>query len=176
MSEKGLILYHSYLETMKELSDVEFGRLVRAALEYSVAGTARQLSGNERFLFATIKFQIDNNSEKYQKVCERNKSNGQSGGRPKKDKEKTQSVSEKPKKANVNVNEKVNVNITPLSTTVLSSPTGKSERLNELFEKFWEAYPQKVAKPKAVKAFEKIPKIPFCQTQYLIMYQAFLQH
>lgn len=83
MSEKGLILYHSYLSTMEDLSDAEFGRLVRAALEYSYAGTTRQLSGNERILFKTVKFQIDRDSEKYEKVCERNKANGQKGGRPK---------------------------------------------------------------------------------------------
>jgi hypothetical protein len=44
---------------MSELSDTEFGRLIRAALEYGATGTAQQLSGNERFLWGTVKHQID---------------------------------------------------------------------------------------------------------------------
>ncbi len=151
MSEKGLILYHSYLETMEDLSDTEFGRLVRAALEYSAVRTIRQLSGNERVLFKTIKFQIDRDSEKYEKVCERNKANGQKGGRKT---QKTQSVISKPKKANVNKKENENENLKEGIANAIPK-----KKPDELFEKFWSIYPKKVAKQAAFKAFRKIPKI-----------------
>jgi hypothetical protein len=167
MATKGFVMYYNYLKTMSELSDAEFGRLVRAAMEYGAAGTTRQLSGNERFLFGILKYQIDIDSDKYKTICERNHKNGQNGGRPKivpdKETQITQSVFDEPKKANINkninTNKKLNKNITPLSTNVDISPRGKNSITDELFEKFWSVYPKKTAKQAAAKAFRKIPKI-----------------
>lgn len=55
----GFIVYYSYRDTMKELSDAEFGRLMRAALEYGATNTIPDLKGNEKFLFDTLRRQID---------------------------------------------------------------------------------------------------------------------
>lgn len=55
----GFVVYYRYRETMKELSDAEFGRLMRAALEYGATEEVLELKGNEKFLFDTLKFQID---------------------------------------------------------------------------------------------------------------------
>ena len=42
-------LPHSYKRAMEQLSDSEFGRLMRALIDYSADGTPIALTGNERF-------------------------------------------------------------------------------------------------------------------------------
>ena len=67
--------YHSYLETMTELSDAECGRLFRACLIYSKTGTTQELRGNEKILFPAFKVQIDRDKEAYEATCEKNRTN-----------------------------------------------------------------------------------------------------
>lgn len=67
--------YHSYLEAMKSLNDTECGRLYRACLKYSITGIAPELRGNERFIFDSMKGQIDRDIENYAIKCEQNRDN-----------------------------------------------------------------------------------------------------
>lgn len=75
MARKYLIVYHSYLEAMEDLSDAECGRLLRSALKYSAMGELPEFRGNEKFLFKILKSQIDRDNERYEKICETNKQN-----------------------------------------------------------------------------------------------------
>ena len=86
MSRKYFLTYYDYLESWSELSDAECGRLLRAALKYGSTGKIPELSGNERFLFGTLKMQIDRDNENYEKKCVALKANGKLGGRPKPEK------------------------------------------------------------------------------------------
>lgn len=61
--------YHSYLKSIEPLNDAERGRLFTALLEYSGTGTAPELRGNERFIFPTIRQQIDRDKKKYAGKC-----------------------------------------------------------------------------------------------------------
>lgn len=56
--------YHSYLKSIEPLNDAERGRLFTALLIYSATGAAPDLRGNERFLFPTMKEQIDRDAGK----------------------------------------------------------------------------------------------------------------
>lgn len=67
--------YHSLLETMEGLNDAERGRLFTACLIYSKTGEVQELRGNERFVFPSCRSQIDRDKEKYDKTCEKNRSN-----------------------------------------------------------------------------------------------------
>jgi hypothetical protein len=51
--------YHSYLEAIEPLNDAERGRLFTVCLFYSMTDEAPELRGNERFVFAGMKSQID---------------------------------------------------------------------------------------------------------------------
>lgn len=51
---------HDYLEEMEELTDEEFGRLVRGILRYSMTGEAFSPVGNERFYVKRVKISEDN--------------------------------------------------------------------------------------------------------------------
>ena len=67
--------YHSYLDSMVELNDTERGRLFTACLIYSKTGEAPQLRGNERFVFPTLKAQIDRDKATYDSRCKKNSDN-----------------------------------------------------------------------------------------------------
>lgn len=67
--------YHSYLKSIEPLNDAERGRLFTALLEYSSTGAAPDLRGNERFIFPTMKEQIDRDVQKYEEKCQKNKEN-----------------------------------------------------------------------------------------------------
>lgn len=76
MAREYFPAYHSYLESMSELTDAERGRLFTACLIYSKTGEAPQLSGNERFVFPSFKAQIDRDNKTYRDLCDRNRRNG----------------------------------------------------------------------------------------------------
>ena len=94
--------YHSYLEAMEPLNDAERGRLFTACLAYSMTGEAPQLTGNERFVFPSLKGQIDRDKQRFAEFDRKQAENGRKGGRPrKKPKETTEEEesSQKPKEA-----------------------------------------------------------------------------
>lgn len=84
MAREYFCAYHSYLEAVEPLSEAERGRLFTACLEYSRTGAEPELRGNERFVFPTIKAQIDRDNGRYAVQVAANADNGRKGGRPKK--------------------------------------------------------------------------------------------
>lgn len=75
MAQEYFCAYHSYLESMEPLGDAEIGRLFKALLVYSKTGAEPDLRGNERFIFPTMKQQIDRDAKKYEARCEQNRQN-----------------------------------------------------------------------------------------------------
>jgi len=75
MAGKYVSLYHSYLKSIEPLNDTERGRLFTAILEYGNTGAEPELRGNERFIFPTIREQIDRDNIEYEKKCEQNRQN-----------------------------------------------------------------------------------------------------
>lgn len=82
MAREYFCAYHSLIESLKPFTDAECGRILRAALEYSATGETEELRGNERFIWPTIKQQIDRDSSAYNALCDANRENGKKGGRP----------------------------------------------------------------------------------------------
>jgi hypothetical protein len=83
MAKEYFNAYHSYLEAIEPLNDAERGRLFTACLFYSMTGEVPELRGNERFVFAGMKSQIDRDSKQYEDRCEINRRNGSLGGQSK---------------------------------------------------------------------------------------------
>jgi hypothetical protein len=81
----SFILYNSFYEPIKSLSDEQLGKLFRAVFDYTTNGNITE-EKDILIAFMFIKNQLDIDNEKYLKICERNKMNGQKGGRPKKPK------------------------------------------------------------------------------------------
>ena len=108
----GFILHLDSLAVLDELTNEQAGILFKAIRDYNL-GVEPELDFAMKMAFLPFKNQFVRDFEKYENTCERNKTNGSKGGRPKKPKEteKTQVVLEEPKKAdNKNKNKNDNVN------------------------------------------------------------------
>ena len=76
MAREYFCAYHSYLRSMRKLSDAECGRLFRALLQYSAGEQLIKLQGREEAVFDFMTDQIDRDNEKYEAKCARNRENG----------------------------------------------------------------------------------------------------
>lgn len=70
---------HEFLEEMGELSDAEYGRLIRWCQTYSITGEEIELSGNERFFRVRCKSQIDKAKEAYEESARKKSEAGKRG-------------------------------------------------------------------------------------------------
>ena len=75
MAREYVCLYHSYLKSVEPLNDAERGRLFTACLTYSMTGAEPDLRGNERFVWPTIREQIDRDPKKYSDFCKKQQEN-----------------------------------------------------------------------------------------------------
>lgn len=70
---------HEYLEEMGDLSDAEFGRLMRALLVYSMTGETVALCGNERFMYRRVTMQEDRFQGSYKETSDGKSEAGKKG-------------------------------------------------------------------------------------------------
>lgn len=160
-----------FLEELDGLSDEEYGRLIRAMQVYSISGEEPELQGVERLFWKRCRNTIDRYNESYEKRNTSNAENGRKGGRPRKqavfgetqenpnnpmgfsETQNNPSVFEETQKSQTESKAKSKTNsITPIA------PKG-AKRADAEFEIFWNAYPTKVGKQPARKAFDKV-KVP----------------
>lgn len=182
MEKKSFLLYLENYEQIKLLTMEERGRLLTAIYEYELTGEAPEFTGALAMCFSIFRQRLDRNRDSYREQCEKNRQNGQKGGRPKKANgfaanqpvlKKTERFSEKPKKPDKDTDTEKDMDISPLN------PPGDAERepngckngrrsakgvdystTSASFERFWEAYPRKVAKQVAAKAWNKLHPNP----------------
>ena len=67
----GMMLYYDALEEYGELTDEQFGRLIRAGLVYGRDDVETQLPVPEKYLYPGLKLKIARDKEKYLSVCEK---------------------------------------------------------------------------------------------------------
>ena len=93
----GFVIYKSFYEPIKHLTDEQMGRLFRAIFEWQVNG--KDIADADiKIAFYFFKNQMEIDSKKYKETCERRGSSGYLGGRPKhetKSEEENQMVLEK---------------------------------------------------------------------------------
>jgi hypothetical protein len=94
VDKQGFVLYRNYQDTVKELTDEQAGRLLKAILAHVNGSELPALGDAERIAFSFIKSQLAVDSKKYEQRCIANRENGKKGGRPKK--EKTENNPENP--------------------------------------------------------------------------------
>lgn len=161
-----------FLEEMDGLSDEEYGRLIRGMQRYSMTGEEPELEGTERLFWKRCRNTIDRYAASYDSLCSARAESGKKGGRPKKqtvfpEKQKKQMVSDE-KQNNLMVfgesKEKQNnlsetKSETKTNTETNTPPKPPKGRTDAEFAEFWNAYPTKVGKQPARKAFDKV-KVP----------------
>lgn len=141
MAEDSFIFYRSFRDAISVMPPEQQLETLLAICDYALDGTEPDLSGAPYAIFTIAKPVIRSNVEK--------RKNGRKGGRPKKetsgfDDTETSGFEETESNYNVNVNENVNNPLKP--------PKGASAS----FSRFWEAYPKKVGKQAAEKAFRRV--------------------
>ena len=75
MAREFFCAYHSLLDTTKQLTDTEFGKLIRAALAYSRDHDVEPLRGRKAIMWDMVKWQIDRDAEKYNAKCKTQREN-----------------------------------------------------------------------------------------------------
>lgn len=69
------LLYGNYEAAFQNLTDAQVGRLIRAMLHYLNTEEDQEPKGPEKYLWPVLKDQLARNMEKYEKICERNRTN-----------------------------------------------------------------------------------------------------
>lgn len=149
----GFILQCKYKERFARWGAEKGYAILMAIFEYEETGSIT-LPDSYYDAFEPIKEDLDAKRKAYEERCRQNAENGAKGGRPKKteqnpqkptETEKSKRLSEKPKKADKDKDK--------------DKEKDKDISLYG-FEEFWGAYPRKVGKPTARKAWEKLNMTP----------------
>ncbi len=81
---KFICLYRNYSQVFDKCSDRQIGTLIRAMFQYVDTAQEPELTGTERVLWPLLKFRLDQDIQEYEKKVEKNRRNGEKGGRPRK--------------------------------------------------------------------------------------------
>lgn len=115
--KKAFVLFTSYSEQIKMMSNEQCGVLLKAIFAYECGEELPEMDGMVTMAFSFISAQLKRNDEKYAEISEKRKVAGAKGGRPKKEKQEESSESKESnekqmlflkakKNTNTNVNEK----------------------------------------------------------------------
>lgn len=146
---KYLKVFTDFADKTEMLSDAEMGRLFRAMLKYALSGAEPNLNGNERFMWASARLDIDKQRESYEEICATNKRIANSRSVTKRE-EASRSVTLSNEASEDKDKEKDKEEIK--SKKVLSV----THSIDDRFTDFWSAYPKKVAKVDAERAWKKL--------------------
>lgn len=156
---------HDYIEKLEELTDEEFGRLIRSLLLYSRAGEAFSPKGNERFFVQLVKITEDTfqsafdetdrkKTERARKAAEARWS-AQASNEMQGDAQASVSTESNAKDAKNKINNKDKINILQINNKVKEKENNKEKKNDVGFDRFWSVYPNKKGKGAARTAFAK---------------------
>lgn len=160
MERDSFVFYKSWEDAIALLPEADQTQAYRALVRYACSGEEPELEGTARIIFTMAQPIIDANNKRFE--------DGQRGGRPKKpvvseskttglENENHRIRNQKPNEnENVNENVKDNEKETANETANETVKENEKEKQNTLFDRFWQAYPKKVGKEAARKAFSKL--------------------
>ena len=122
------------------LSDDEAGRLAKALWAYTMTGERQEIQGAEKAVLAMIMLTLSEDEKRDAEISVVRALAGAKGGK------QTQAKANADKQTEANASNCSNKN----------KSKNKNKESDILFERFWTAYPRKVNKPGAKRAFEKI--------------------
>lgn len=153
MAKKYVKVFYDWEEVTSTLSDAERGRLITALVLYARSGEIIELCGAERHVFPTLRAQVDRDNESYEKSIK----NGTLGGAPigNKNAQTSKNNLKQPKTSENNQDKDKD------KDKEEDKDNKKPSTRMRAFEEFWLAYPKKVGKEAARKAFSKIESSVF---------------
>lgn len=153
-------VYKDWTEATRRLREAEKGRLIDAMVIYATTGDdpSARLGGNEQYVWPMFQAIIDRDRQALAKYSRTQSENGSKGGRPRKNPQVSEESQEKPKNPSVFLESQKSqdkdkeYNNTPLPPKGEQVPSAAERR----FDAFWKAYPKKVGKGAAQKAFGRL--------------------
>lgn len=159
--------YSSFWEAVKCLPDEMFVPTVKAICTYALDGIVPELEPIPKAIFSVIKPNLDSARHKAE-IGKRGGSKGKTEAREECKQGETESKKEKENKNEIeNENKKEKENECSTSPPLPPSPVGEEKKPSKKdadFEVFWSAYPRKVGKLDAKRAFDKAKDLPPVET------------
>lgn len=76
MAKIGVLMYYDLLEQLKDFTDEQFGKVVRAIIKYDKDGIEPRINDSQiKLAFNILKPTIDRNKQEYQDKCNKNREN-----------------------------------------------------------------------------------------------------
>ena len=110
---KGFLLLNNQIEIIEDLSDEQAGQLLKAFYDYN-NGNEVKLKGLMNSIFKQFKVIFDENEQRYQEKCEKNKKNIEEYWKKVKEEKNTSEYERKRMNTmatNININKNINTNI-----------------------------------------------------------------
>ena len=110
---KGFLLLNNQIEIIEDLSDEQAGQLLKAFYDYN-NGKEVKLKGLMKSIFKNFKVVFDENEQRYQEKCEKNKKNIEEYWKKVKEEKNTNEYERKRMNTmatNININKNINTNI-----------------------------------------------------------------
>ena len=125
MAKNSFIVYYDWREKFEDLSDKQWGMLIKAILDYEIDSTMPEFTDSGlKIAFKIAKVSLDENRGKYQEICEKRKQSGAKGGKQK----VANATQNKQMLANASKCEQNLANLadtdTETDTDIISSPVG----------------------------------------------------
>lgn len=146
LKRTSFIIHIDSLDVLDDLTNEQAGQLFKLMKAYHT-GEDIKVDSHVKIAFTFFKAQFIRDGKKYTNKVETNRSNGRKGGRPKKQEEpkKPNGLLENPTKAKK-----------AYSDSDSDSKSDSKNILHSRFDEFYQKYPRKVDKKKALAAFMKI--------------------
>ena len=141
-SKKGFLLLNNQIEIIETLTDEQAGQLLKAFYDYNL-GKEIKLNGLMLTVFSNFKIVFDENEQKYQETCEKNKKNIENYWKRVKEQNTNEydriqsNTSEYERKrmntmaTNININKNINTNINTNTNTNESKLNNNNININK---------------------------------------------
>lgn len=121
--QKGFVVYGDIEESLNELTDEQVAKLFRGMVSYFNTGKDPKFSGLMKMVFIPIRQQMDRDTDKYEKKCEKNRESIQKYW----DKVKADTNEYERIQTNTNVYERIPANTNVANTNTKTSTTTKTD-------------------------------------------------
>ena len=121
--QKGFVVYGDIEESLNELTDEQVAKLFRGMVSYFNTGKEPKFSGLMKMVFIPIRQQMDRDTDKYEKKCEKNRESIQKYW----DKVKADTNEYERIRTNTNVYERIPPNTNVANTNTKTNTTTKTD-------------------------------------------------
>jgi hypothetical protein len=133
-NKKSFLLYCDLIHVVKKLSDEQAGKLLKHILSYVNDENPEMSDILLDLVFEPIKQNLKRDLQKWENICERNRVNGEKGGRPKKEPKKPSGLNGNPK----NPSEPKKAD----NDNDIDNDIDSDININIQFSEFWDQYPK----------------------------------